>query len=949
MNNIVLDSKATHNMKMELAKLQNENFRLSEQLSVTKTKSDELLRNKYQYSSQIKHLQDEREIIVTDIKQLELESVGDTALTPKNCSVEDILASLDRIRESFKARTTKSSSLEKTLLKVQSSSQVLLSKADEAKKIVEREKQKIIREKEDAIIDKQNMEKELFDLKAKLEKQITNDKSVIEDLKAKILNQKLISDKINKSTQDYISTLKHELQNLKDLYEKSVKKIGELQEKLKIMTEDKSIQSVMMEEIKANLDKKSKEVAELHHQLDILKKPRNVEAQAKIIDILRDTGIQTEKEKLSVETDNIKATESTATMTEENIDDSVNITEVNKVNIPLDKRYTQQERNAKNAHLENEVGILLAAVEQPFDVVRSNYVDYKMKLLSTGKLEQHSFNSLTDTEINENLSTTSSPAKKRLGSGKRSFNSKGNNFIDIYNRQSQATSISKENEESENITTGNIASQSQGKPTGYACESFETDSNIINNYRNSQTYDGSSSGKSADKDLFFIYKDSDSSSTNNKERSKGLWSDKGHPDVVIKAVTVHSTKKAKRPDKTRHQSNIKEDTLIFQENEQNSEELSIKPKLKINLPRVITESPSVNITSDIGKKSFDSYSLGLNSSQNQFSDSDTKVYEGFEGKNIMVSLPTISDEDKQYLGSYDYLLRVNSDEDAARIMKMNEGAFEMESGVTKQKHSKSSRKKATTSTSFGNESHHKLSRVGADVRLLKAEQDQKVPQIGIRQNLGLEYILDTVQGEVNPDMEKYYTDKSLRKSRSDEILNLLKMRERSDSSPTKLSEYNNSSTECKTISSNSKSSDKSPRKRYIERSIMVKLDVNNDYEIQINTLTRALENIEKDYKKKIEAIKLQYDRNIKSIINEHNQGVKSIQSLHEETLQDLIKLHESEVENLRSMSLEAMRKADKLEKENRALKKAQVSGNMCLDEVSSRYNTNSIYWISDIL
>ncbi|KAJ8729628.1 hypothetical protein PYW08_001209 [Mythimna loreyi] len=899
-------SRATHNMKMELAKLENENLMLSEQISATKMKSDESLRHKVQFASQLKHLLNEREQIITEIKQLELESVGDSALVTNDCNGEDILASLDRIRDSFKTRTSKSSSLERTLLKVQTSSQLLLSKADEAKKIVEREKQKIISEKEEAIIEKQNMETKLLDLKTKLEKQIANDKEVIENLEATIKNQKLITDRINKSTQDYITKLKEELQTLKDLYKNSVEKIGELQEKLQNTTENNSHLLITVGEITENLLKKSNEVAELQNELEALKSKkkmhRNVESQVELNHSYQNTESQAEMGNLPTESKKMQTAESFTIMK--------NAKEKNVDELPLDKKQYQRFVNEVDAEVD------AAAVELPFDVVKNSYVDYKMKLLSTGRLEQHSITCLTEDESNENIGSLRSLSEKPFKSKGKLANAsaKVNNLIDIYNRQSIDTTSSRGNDESENVTNNKATSQSEEKTTEYpeVHQSYQTDSTT--NYqtiKDSKTFEGASSDKSTDKDLFVIYKDSDSSYNNNKEKLKGPWSSKkGHPDIVVEAVTVHPTKKGLVSGMSRRRRMIDDDTYALQQND--NEGSSGKHKLKIDIPRVITDSASVVTTSDIDKKSLDSYTLALYSSPKRYSETDTKFKEGLDGKTIMVSLPTISDENNQYLGSYS--LSMGSDEDAETARNQLRRAFGTDSDILQQKHLQIPSKRATTSTPYKNESHHKLSRVGADVLLLKAEQDKKNAQM--RQNFGLEYILDTVDGEVSPGVENYFT-KEMRKTKSAERLNSLNL-ERYPDSPSRLSGYKMFFTDYNTYSS--KTSNKSPPKSFTERSIMAKLDINKDYEIQIHTLTRALENIEKDYKKKIEAIKMQYDSNIKSIINEHNQGVKSIQSLHEETLQDMIKLHESEVENLRAMSMEAMKKADKLEKENRALK-----------------------------
>lgn len=937
---------------MELAKLQQENSMLSEELSVTRIKSEDCSREEHKYVSKIMQLQGEKEIIVTDIKQLELKSVGDSDLAPNNCDVEDILMSLDRIRRSLDAKNSRSSSLEQTLLKVQTSSQLLLTKADEAKKIVEREKQKIIFEKEEAIKDKQNMEQQLYDLKEKLEKQIDNDRDVIIDLEATMQNQKLVYESCIQSRTVYISKLEEELENLKDLYQKSIEKINDLQDKLQNMNEDKNNLIKTMNNIRADLEAKSREINEVQKEFEALKnKPsRNMGAQAQTSDDYRNMGTQTDKDYFNNE-DKKFYVDSGVMMSEtkDKYVDQMDSLHMMSIQSPLGKKHKEPEGINQTQQLINEVQILAASVDPTFEVVRNSYVDYKMKRLRPGKLEQQSIPRITNAkEKSTNTHSTDHHSKKAHRSGKRFSNAKtqSNNLIDIYNRQSMHTNSSKGNEESENNVGDKMPGHSQGKSTGTGYptrESYETDSNIMRKHKDDKTFGGSSSDKSTDKDLFVIYNDSESSYNNNpknntnnpKNKGKGTWSGKGHSEIVVEAVTVHPTKKEKLID-TNPKHQIDHDSYIFQDIDETAENDSVKHKLKINLPRVGIESPSVITSSDGDKKSLDSYTLAIYSSPKRLSDSDIKMNDDVDGKNIRLgtpSLPTMSNDDNQFLGSYNSL-GVGSEFDTVRPGLMKTKAIETDSGTSKQKHSQVLRNNNKTSKPFESESHHKLSRVGADVLLLKSAERKKSPEKRARQNFGLEYILDTVQGEVDPDVVNYYATKDIRKTRSDERFNLVKIREKSDSSPSRLSELKMSSTEYKTISTVSKYSDKSQPKSYAERSIMAKLDINNDYENKITSLTKALENIEKDYKKKIEAIKVQYDSNIKSIINEHNQGVKSIQSLHEETLQDIIKLHENEVESLRTMSIEAMRKAEKLEKENRALKtKTLDTATACLDEV----------------
>lgn len=237
------------------------------------------------------------------------------------------------------------------------------------------------------------------------------------------------------------------------------------------------------------------------------------------------------------------------------------------------------------------------------------------------------------------------------------------------------------------------------------------------------------------------------------------------------------------------------------------------------------------------------------------------------------------------------------------------------------------------------DSNHRLSRTDADARLFRSKTGHVVKESSANgksssnkkpaSHFGLDYMHATAD-----NTKTYDATAALRKTRSDELFGLVTFRENSD--PSRFSGANNTSPNNKSIFATGQSSYiiHAKQKEYTDQEVLVKLDPIDEYEMKIKNLTNNLENIEKDYKKKIDAIKIQYDSNIKDILNEHNQGVKSIQGLHEETMQDIIKHHENEVENLRSMSIEAMRKADKLEKEVRCLKyQIQVCSSTCLNEV----------------
>lgn len=891
-------------MKMELAKLQHQNATLEDQLSLTKIKSEESARDNNIYESQISNLKMERQIIVSEIKQLELSSVGDSALIANDCNVDDILLSLDRIRKYLDTRNSKSSSLEQTILKVQTSSQLLLSKADEAKRLVEKEKQKIMSEKEEAIKDRQNMERQLIDLKEKLEKQIANDKIVIENLEATILNQKLIINKINQSTQEYISKLKEELETLQNLYHNSIEKIGQLQEKLDNVNEDKRNQNIMLEKLKKDFDTKCKEIDVLQKQLnDLNNKPvGSVSTQTKIKTIYHDVGTQIDRDLLSMEKVTIHYDDTNTIRSERK---GKKVMDMDNIAL-LDFKTSSQPKPSSEPQIKqeelpiNEVQILTANVEPTFDYVKNSYMNYKIRCLSHGRLEQHSFSCLSDNELNEARLTSQSPDtdqnSKDSISESRTFNP---NLIDIYNRRSMHTNSSKGNYGSDNIID---EKQIHEKSSAYV-EFGTTDTNINGKYINDKTVTESTSHKLAEKDLFVIYKDSQSSYENRDQR-KNNWQ-----EVAVDGATVYQKKARKHSNK----NNIDQESMFYNEEEEETYEENNKPKLKIKIPRIENESNSMITTSDIDKKSLDSYTLAIYATSKRISTSDTKINDSENGRHIKgstPSLPTMSNEES-------YSLDRNSKEQSVHREILKTDA---ESTSETSKHKKS-KKTDKLSKDIDNGSHHKLSRVEANVLLLE-KQGLKPLDASIKpkgRDFGLEYILDTVQGEMNPSKNKNIAQ-DVRVTKSDEMFNLVSMK---DSKPTPN----------KTMSTMSKSSDKS-NKTFIEQSIMAKLDTNIEYENTINSLTKALENIEKDYKKKIEAIKVQYDTNIKSIINEHNQGVKSIQGLHEDTLQDIIKIHENEVENLRSMSIEAMRKAEKLEKENRVLKsKVNDRGTTGLDEV----------------
>ncbi|XP_059059330.1 repetitive organellar protein-like isoform X2 [Achroia grisella] len=904
-------SRATHDIKMELTILQNEKYKLEEQLSLTEIISQNSIRDKSKYEYQIRRFQNEREIIVTDIKQLEIESVGDSLLCPDKCDIEDILASLDRIRKILDEKNSKSCSLEQTLLKVQTSSQLLLS---EAKEIVEKEKQKIINEKEEAIRDRINMEKKLNELKYQLEEQISQDKNIILNMEAKLLNQKLISDRINKSTQDYISKLEEDMQSLQNLYQSSSAKVKELEGKVEHLTEDKIKHLEMLDKIKLELEQKCGDISELQRALEKIKtrEGMNIAIQSSYSNIQKTVASETDKYFQNRDNNILSSMES------DNYTNSTNDKLQNQSDILLNYNDVPNIASKQKPHSVNEVQILRANIESSFDFIRISYLNYKMQRLSMGNLELYSFSNEElpnqyNNEYDRTLTTDENAAKIHTSP----------NFIDIYNKGSlhlNASKIKDDQKDNENNQKSKV-SKSAFTNLDFTADSFETDSN-----NNSKKH--SLSGKSTDKDLFIIYKDSGSTYEDLFHDDKKTWD--GQSQILVESVTVHS-KKIKthvNSDIPVENQNKKGYNICIKEEENNDD--SVKPKLNINLPRIETHSPT---TSEYDKKSLDSYTIAIYSSPNPL----TNLYNNNNNNGIMkksiqdvLSIPTNSNNE-------------NYNTDSNLSLKMSLQDILQSTNETTEIANENN-------YNFSNESCHKLVRVSADVFVIKSKVNIKnladksnydIKNKRSLENFGLQYILDSVQQETNPDNNEIKSSvKVFRKSRSDERFSKNKTPEGSESSPSKLSQLKLSSMEYKTTSntSASKSSNESRTKSFVEQSVMAKLEDTENYDIKIQYLTKTLDNIENDYKKKIEVIKLHYDSNIKSIINKHNEGVKSIQNLHEETLQDIITRHESEVENLRTFSIEAMRRSDKLEKEVRKLKMKIQGHNSCWDIDSLKIN-----------
>lgn len=998
---------------MEIAKLRNSNTDMEQQLSKA---SEESIRTKQSHTSKILHLQNEREIIVADIKELEITGVGDSTLLQDQCSLEEILMSLNKIKKLIQNKNSQCDALEQTLLKVQTSSQLLLSKADEAKKIVEKEKQKVISEKEEAIADRLNMEKQLLDLKDKLEKQASHDKAVIKDLEGEILNQKLIIDKINESTNNYINKLEEEMQSMQNLYQNSITKISELQDKLNSKSSEKANVENIMHNLDKNLEQKSKEVTALQKQLDEIKKTKPQ------TDFNGQTG--TSKANIineSSQTDKIKYADDI----EYDTPDSQKIEDVDLMNV----KKTKDLRPKQIPQSFNEVQILTANIEPTFDFVKNTYLTYKLKQLSTCRLEHYSISSFEDNLTDQNL-------------------------VDIYNRQSDMHTESSK-------VMGNLDEQNSKQ---LILSTLDSDG-LSNTFE-------STPEKSTDKDLFLIYHDSDGSRIEKELDNKDTWphvESSSQPEVNINKMAMrsirlnqqnpsesrdtHKSNNQKHPDHESHGVNsidgVGTKELKIQPDANQDDKPATRnsqygtsegpPKTKIvrysgdvtGLPekvpnnelnpveaknqldahnlrqykvdllhkksppkdsvyteaddtnRVIAEDDDIPIqklqgsipsepiyypdvrsstlhrdssnssqTKDLSHEtrlrgsqnwplSNDSNNKDtgnkLDHKRNKYSDEDNSRARDVKKNDMYVrdAEDQILEHDLKYSKDNSHKIRnIQNDfstldaEGTNPVANRNRNSYDQNQTHQYFRNKTPEVVKRSNLSSDSNKddkSHHQLSRVDADVLIFKNEnvRNDKLPksQLG---SFGLEYILNTVKQELEPNNTK--PNSQIRRSRSDDTYNMLRDGGISESSPGMIAD--------KTVSSFSGSpSNKSQSKSVTEQSVMVNIDPEKGYENKIRFLGKALETIEKDYKKKIDAIKVQYDGHIKSIINEHNHGVKSIQSLHEETLQDVIKQHENEVESLRSMSIEAMRKAEKLEKENLILKR-RLQSCKCLPEAS---------------
>ncbi|XP_037302567.1 uncharacterized protein LOC119192939 [Manduca sexta] len=786
------------------------------------------------------------------------------------------------------------------------------------------------------------MENQLENLKNTRAK-ISRDQNVITDLQAEILNKDLIIKKINETTQTYISKLETEMQSLQELYKNSTEKITELQEKLINMSKDKNNDVEVMKKCKIALEKKSQEISDLQNELQILKNKSltNIGVQTVYNQSRKNIASQTEA--------SLAYTEYERSGIKDKIMDDVDKERSKHSLIVLEKTKLPKQIPPPV----NEVQVLTANIEPTFDYVKSSYLNYKMKRLTQGRLEQCSISSLWDKSENEftppsDLSTQifSRSAEKIPNNLISNYDSPTThtNLIDIYNRQSMQTNSSKlmgneiYSDAHKTVKPSILSEFSINRKDG------EAKNKITKRQKTSGIVAESTSNKSTDKDLFVIYRDSESSITPRKSGRRGSTDKKGRSELLVEAVTVHPAEG--KMYEAQNKNYMQSDSLMYDDNEY--EDDSVKYKLNINLPRVQNDSPSVIASSEDDKKSLDSYNLGIYPSPRIVS-SSTMNFKN-ESENILdtPSLPTIPND--KGLNSESEVFQPELSDNGTLGLPTKKQAKILYNNITKLQDKRQNSINLGIQK-IGNESnsrrlkkesvsHYRLSRVGADVLLIKTDNDYKTSENENnvvkelrRENFGLNYILNSVQREINPinHMSTSNITKAVRKIRSEEGCNPIQSQQDNLSILSKFGDSINMHTEKKADFSICCSNDSVSSKTLVDQGVMV--DFNQEYEKKIQYLSNALKNAEKDFKTKISAIKMQYDSNIKNIMNEHNEGVKSIQNLHEETLHDVLKDHENEVENLRSMSIEAMRKVEKLEKENRLLKsKIRDCSPVCLDE-----------------
>lgn len=859
-------------MKIEQIKQQNENENLEKQLSSNKLITEETYQNKNDLFIQIKELLKERLEIVTQIKQLELNSVGESNLFPENCTVNDVILSLHRIN---KFVDEKNKCLENTLTNVQASYQLLKSKADEAKKIAEDERQKIINEKFEIQRERKIIEEQLENL---INENRSYEKN-LQDLKREIMNQELIFNRQKQLSENDIVKLKEENISLQKIYDNSLNTIKKLQEKLDAELKDKNLYFDEIEKLKLFTEDKTKAIAELQNHIEMIenKPTQNFSVQTVLLSTNEDVEIQTDAQ--------------------------------DEYNYFIHNNSITTSKSAENTS-ELLKPLNTKIVEPTLDFIKHTYINCKIKELSMGRLEHYSITDFrltsddySEHKLFENDFYVTSPLSDNMNLSLRN-----GNIIDIRSTQTR-TNFTKNLSDNDNYTSKNNT------------ESLKSQSVIsrekqkkIRSLKTNSALNGTIS--STENDMFLIYKDSKSTyddQTNTEDKS---WPQNGI-NVIVERATIY-TKENLLPKRQKSIQNINEQS-DYEENDDDS----LRPKLNINMPRVYTKL-SATALSDEDIMSLDSINQTFYNSPKLETFSDTNIFSNNSNK---INKPKYNTTNHNV--NIDKKLKVHHN---AIFNDSKTHSKQRNQNIRENKWSHSSiniNNKQSLRTHSPEESN--LSRTNANIAVVQNFQYENTSELNHKKNnYGLNYILNSIQNneDLNDQQKVKPTNLTpLRKCRSEKkFSDFSSVSQQSE----KTSSLTNVPTEYLTPNYMSK-----PTKSVTNRGVLVKLDISEDYENKIQQLTNALENMEKDYKNKLETIKIQYESNINYIVNEHNQGVKSIQNLHEDYIREIINKHENEVESLRTMSIEAMRKAEKLENENRRFKsRLSNNDNIILDEVT---------------
>lgn len=852
-------------MRIELAKLKDHNLQLEEKLSTTKVEVETSAKENES------RLNGEREIIATDIKQLEIKCVGDSALSPDNCGLKSIMTSLERIDNYIETRNN--------------SCHLVLTKADEAKKIVEKEKQKIFKEKEQAIKEKLDAQQELSVLKKTLEYQLSKDKSVINDLEAELLNQKLLIDKLKHSVRIYILKLEDEICSMQDMYTTALDKINELEVRLENAIKDKKENQNIIKKVKLELEEKCQDIKSLRSILESLK-------NKKVIDFAVQTQLKYNLISTTTQTEKIDFNEIDSNyLHESNINNKIiggyeEGRVLNKLSddcvIPRSDKEESQLLTNVQAEV-NKVQVLTANVEPSLGFVKNAYVHYKIKKLSFTAMEQYSVSCISNEDTIESVSKQSGHVNETSplnNASKSEIPSKVLTYkIDDKKERDKidfdTPNVAMVNETSINDIYANTSGSNE-------INLSLTQSNIVSN-----------------KDFIIIYRDSDCE--DESKINTGIPKEKMKlNESLYKAVS----REILLPQNNYYSAKKKSDTKPFKQNLYKTENITplLSDEGKSNLLASnpvyshvsLSETTFVKNLGIVKKVSKEEHKNGRKATDSRISRSFTSLksfrenYEPLEVKENLEEEITFDNVPKTKIDLYLYQRNV-LERDSNLYIGNNiiNDSVDTTSQLDIRKRNNAFEKSLDYTTNAVN-------------------------QIGNQVDNNKDGLEPTNTEIFREFLRRTYSNEQLRKPFTNDPV-VSKHAKLLTSIPKELN-----------VKSSKNVTNVVDHLKTKDVAVMVQFD--NQQE-KIKFLTSTLENIDRNYKEKIRAIKAQYDNNIKNIMNEHNQGVQNLQNLHEETLQDILKVHENETDNLRSMSIDAMRKVDKLEKENKILRAKIILSN----------------------